>query len=129
MREIKFRAKDKKGSWHYGMLTYANFNQGVEEAIAVKTELGSILIEKIDKNTIGQFTGLYDKNSKEIYEGDIVRYTKGQRSYKSTYCTHNAVVKSYVHMGISVFEPFTSADMIECNVIGDIYDNPELIKE
>lgn len=126
MREIKFRGKrTDNGEMWYGDLSHH--------------ATGKVFIKNIKKgingtfevvfNTVGQFTGLYDKYGKEIYEGDIVRYTKGLYGYKSTYSTYNEIVKVYIDVGISVFEPFTSSDMIECEVIGNIHDNPELIKE
>lgn len=67
MREIKFRAKDCSGQWVYGDLIHKRHDK---EAILIQDERG--LGSDVDTTTIGQYTGLKDKNGKEIYEGDVV---------------------------------------------------------
>ena len=67
MREIKFRAKHGK-EWVYGDL---HLNSGKIPHI----HPDPFTSKSIDIETIGQYTGLRDKNGKEIYEGDIIRYT------------------------------------------------------
>lgn len=67
---------------------------------------------------IEQFTGLYDKNGKEIYEGDIV--TDGVVKYKIIYDLKLAGYQPYCI--------FRDEPENYCEVIGNIYENPDLVK-
>ena len=73
MREILFRAKDRTGilyhNWLYGALD--NLNEDFWY-ITYKDRWGNKIIADIDINTVGQFTGLTDKNGKKIWENDVV---------------------------------------------------------
>tara|TARA_Y100000296_G_scaffold6801_1_gene8194 strand:+ start:3197 stop:3559 length:363 start_codon:yes stop_codon:yes gene_type:complete len=112
-REIKFRAWDKAG------------NQIRWEAPSQSGALGEI----IRPETIGQFTGLLDRNGTEIYEGDIVQREKvldgPERIYwedGSFYVGHNDKETFYLD------EPFHSLLNLDMEVVGNIYKNPELIQ-
>lgn len=75
--------------------------------------------------TVGQYTGLTDKNGKKIFEGDIVKVTTGIEGYGSTYHSVIQKVRYEANSGIAVFLPFDNSDMVEVEVIGNIYDNKE----
>lgn len=74
MSENLFRGKDRTGilnrDWLFGCLD--NLDEDYPQII-YKDRWGNRIIADVDKNTVGQFTGLTDKNGKKIFEGDIVK--------------------------------------------------------
>ena len=92
------------------------------------------LQHRVDAETIGQFTGLHDKNGKEIYEGDIIRAygSKGDEikhiveysDKEAMFCTKLIGAEM---LGGSITQRWLNE--FEFEVIGNIYDNPELLKE
>ena len=119
-REIKFRAKSLDGILEYGDLHLRCNHPHIHNLIGAKIY--------IDTNTIGQFTGLHDKNGKEIYEGDILRIK--EPSGHSSYSLVSFCNKGYysIEHGINerVIAGFVNNTIME--VIGNIHDNPELLK-
>lgn len=92
------------------------------------------LCYKVDKETLGQYTGLHDKNGKEIYEGDIVRCKKYIGGNFVDYCIEKGFVEFKdgefgLHRKQGYYQSlkkFLEYDY-ELEVIGNIYDNPELL--
>lgn len=123
-REIKFRAKALDGPWEYGELHIKNCR-----IPHIHTDARATIY--IEPNTVGQFTGLHDKNGKEIYEGDIVRFRLrfrliGEAEYQDGTIIYEGG-RFYSKLTNSEIYLFGKPDDYE--VIGNIYDNPELLKE
>lgn len=130
MREILFRAKMKtdngeykKGVWVFGDL--------VRIKDGGKTLTMIYGFGEVEPSTVGQYTGLTDKNGKRIFEGDIVKFCTELKEIcfvdygKGKYILRQ--LKKDKHLSwqsIDIFELFG----LECEVIGNIHDNPELIK-
>ena len=125
MRQIKFRAQDiASNKWLYGDLRYHKDDVCIFEQEGNKGE-------QVKRDTIGQFTGLYDVNEKEIYEGDIVEIIElaAQNSRKM-------LAQIVYDEDLACFN-FKASDRERCmclsiifiamEVIGNIYDNPDLI--
>ena len=70
MRTIKFRGKTDSGKWCFGYFLHDG-----QRGRFVITD-GLLEINRVNPDTVGQYTGLKDKNGKEIYEGDVLRSDK-----------------------------------------------------
>lgn len=137
MREILFRGKNKYGKWYYGYYTEGYYLDGtpvswIEVVDRKKKETDS---PTVIPETVGQFTGLTDKNGKKIFEGDIVR-----DSYNSVgiveFGTGTFDSGVYCYTGWHRRERDGCVDHTELHdygwpkefeVIGNIHDNPELL--
>lgn len=132
MREILFRGKRTyNGEWVYGSLTlpcpfYKNELPTITYYVHPEgQEYPTIIRVEVIPETVGQYTGLNDKNGKKIFEGDVAKctfcYDVGQYP---RYETHARMVE----FKISGFYPFTKSTHDPCEIIGNIHDNPELVE-
>lgn len=121
-REIKFRGKRKdNGEWVYG--GYIDENSIAVSIADDSCNYYSIDDISVDPNTIGQFTGLKDKNEKEIYEGDILDTSEGLGIVTWTDFDggYDIIFEDGCNVGIWEYAPGNVF------VIGNIYENPELL--
>ena len=136
MREILFRGKMDNGEWVYGsfcMDALEQFNGlcGVDGFIRLYDKAkGKMQTYEVDRETVGQYTGLKDKNGKRIFEGDICRNTRtGEIVSVKWHGTMAGYVWNKRRADGFLFdfgELFRACDKYE--VIGNIHDNPELLK-
>lgn len=149
-REIKFRGISSDKKWHFGCLvnnmwTFSELTErsgqsvceiltgnytsdNWQEAIEEETNLVSVIPE-----SVGQFTGLKDKNGKEIYEGDIL----SEKWKVEVYCSITGAYMVKFHNNPKGNKPeklhtylqkrTTAGCPEDCEIIGNIYQNPELL--
>lgn len=120
MRAIKFRGKDiKTGEWLYG-----NIQVPSKEDVEYFMWDRDLNQKEVIPDTVGQFTGLTDKNGKEIYEGDIITFDnhlQGVSQVVYDYAGFDVVSNNYR----TTLRPMMNNHI---RVIGNIHDNPELLK-
>jgi uncharacterized phage protein (TIGR01671 family) len=130
-REIKFRGKRiYNGMWMEGDLKTDLVPKGsMLPCPAISTTKGTIGTFFVKTDTVGQFTGKYDKNGKEIYEGDILRHLNGntfQVLYSNRTTSFILISISHKEVGLDL----GIYDTENCfEVIGNIYDNKELLED
>ena len=139
MREILFRGKRiDNGEWIEGHLIRhedrrARICESHTDIFCYEKDRSIIqtVAHEVDPYTVGQYTGLKDKNGKRIFEGDIVRATIERAEGCQSPRTENGVF-----CGTPIFSPFSNelsmSGLIEdyCfEVIGNVHDNPELLEK
>lgn len=123
MREILFRGKDIAGNWHYGVPLI--FTDDYVCMTAPHTYNKAVIPE-----TVGQYTGLKDKNGKKIFEGDIVNVNTKRDETHSMYQGRHLIIRfdEYHRFVASGRLEYPLCNHYEWEITSNIYDNPELLK-
>ena len=140
MRTIKFRGKNLKGQWHYGLLCHdktkdSDYEWFISNSAGKPYAFGAI------PETIGQFTWLHDKNGKEIYTGDILQLKKldGIVLLYKIFCVKggfafNTHQDDFYKPQIEIYFYESTSDMQNSSfistleIIGNIFENQELLE-
>ncbi len=137
MRQIKFRAQDiASNKWLYGDLRHHNDDVCIFEHGGTKGE-------QVKRETVGQFTGLTDEFDREVYEGDIIMldgspemgarvvvfYEESfniatRKEYDYLQQGSHPYLNDYAHM--DCLNTWSNSGLVR--IVGNIYDNPELLK-
>lgn len=135
MREILFRGKDSiTKSWVYGALVQQQDDPLKEKAFIISYsnyqfgDFSEAVMHEVDPETVGQYTGFVDKKGKKIFEGDIVSIYNSKAFLFAVEWNNQYVLKCTTN-GVSdnILNVIESPEDVE--VVGNIYDNPELIKD
>ena len=139
MREILFRGKRLQGGdWVEGYFFKSDINKRARESgkatliftpdcdtfITVPECHNSFMVVS---DTVGQYTGLTDKNGKKVFEGDIIRKTNKGRHPEIFIADIRTCFYTNEEVYYSPFDHFTES--CEYEIIGNIHDNPELLEK
>lgn len=122
MNNLKFRAWDKVNKEMLKIDVIDFFLKGIR----VLEHNGNSFFMKFSDVVLMQSTGLFDKNGKEIFEGDIVRNTHTGSVGRVHWCVHNTGFFYYVEKDKKDYTVFRAKYNLE--VIGNVYENKELIE-
>lgn len=119
-REVLFKAKRKdNGEWVEGDLLHTRHAD-----VVLISDFEDQLF-RCDGNTLCQYTGLADKNGKKIWENDIVEVAGEDGYFK---CEWDEDTARFALNGDGLMVDFDNCYGYECEVVGNIFDNPELLE-
>ena len=142
-REIKFRGKRiDDGKWVHGSYTSMREKNRNNPFCQVESKIfhriwqwedgdwnmGGYANYEVIPETVGQYTGLKDKNLKEIYEGDIIKYDFNNLNYRIEFINAEFIARRF-YENIEDLYPTEFDFGKECEVLGNIYENLELLND
>lgn len=138
MFDYKFRGKNKFSEWYYGDYVgpctscFETYIQGRETFVFGDDKQHSPEgLHEVMYHTIGQYIGHKDINNREIYEGDILKVVDSNWGYGGEY---DIIHDGYKYFVVPTIQEFINGDVdkiyfANCEVVGNKYDNYDLIKE
>ena len=130
MPEILFRGKRiDNGEWVEGYLICPFFDKSRAYIGYLFPDDHDLDVAEVDPSTVGQFTGLIDRNDMEIFEGDIINYADDCADWSGTvkYDSRNAKFTVWFTDKDNDID-FGNLCCEDCEVLSNIYDNPELLE-
>ncbi|MBD5112660.1 MAG: hypothetical protein HDT42_09065 [Ruminococcaceae bacterium] len=112
---------EHNGEWVQGDLICSKYPDGSIDCSVCAREVGELKGYLVDPSTLGECTGLRDKNGKLIFEGDVVKHKADVFEIK--YSDEQARFLAVLANGV-----FNPVAIKNCEIIGNIHDNPELLK-
>ena len=137
MREILFRGKRlDNGDWVYGYYVHIG-PVSCQRAYIIPEYASSLYVNEVDPSTVGQYTGLKDKNGKRIWEGDIIDASAEWWDASGPSGHSSPIIPVEWCEYYCGFDPFANYDCDcgvfiyanNCIVIGNVHDNPELLEK
>ncbi|MHC8445404.1 YopX family protein [Bacillus velezensis] len=144
MREVKFRGMGINGEWYCGNLSIIKQrikSMGIDPGSYISNKAGVPFAYSVRQETVGQFTGLKDKNGREVYEGDIVRNHRdnsnellevlwqeevAEHASDGIYWTKEVPGFRFKRIKRGLTTVFVAH--VDLEVIGNIHQNPELLE-
>ena len=131
MREILFRGRNENSTWIYGSLLVDKDTFDKNAFIYYICDIDGYSMEIVNTKTIGQFTGLTDKNGTKIFEGDIVETKYGRWGQVVWFSSPrgqrwNLIPLEDKHKCPDDYDLWTPKNL---EVIGNVHDNPELLNK
>ncbi len=135
MREIKFRAWDKdKKVMHYDF-QFIKSGEGIGQFILLISDKEDNVVKQqnpypVDRFEIMQYTGLKDKNGKEIYEDDILQWDdEDEVTQVIVECSRGEFIFLIINDPYNLWKETDMSYADEFKIIGNIYENPELMEK